>query len=354
MILPIILNISRFYKSNGTPSVGIGGTNFKSAYNNNGEVIYTPTTDCDIAVIVSDFTSGGVKIPGQVDNLITNYLSVKEVGRAITIDPVEYVNSESGIEDTPVGNIITCTAINAPNHYLLCDGTEYNISDYPYLTQHFLNEFGVVNYYGGDGINTFAIPTLNNKISKVRQNAAMVTSNTNNYVVTASSYYSNGYAPWMAFSGSNSSNFWSTSSHANGSSHWLKIDFKENILFNQIVQLCQTDEPSNGIAKFEVLISNDDINYKSVAVNNDVGNINRIIDLNKIYNARYVKFDIVQSAPSYVSIRDISLNLILIQHNSFIKYEPTYFMKNIYNADSVNYTDEEIREAVSAVLGGTE
>ena len=37
-----------------------------------------------------------------------------------------------------------------------------------------------------------------------------------------------------------------------------------------------------------------------------------------------------------------------------IKYEPTYFMKNTYSSDSVNYTDEEIREAVSAVLGGTE
>lgn len=266
---------------------------------------------------------------------ITDIIGVKD--RSIVIDPLEYVNSSEGIEDTPVGNIITCAATNAPNHYLLCDGTEYNISDYPYLAQHFLNEFGYVDYYGGDGINTFAIPTLDNKISKVRQNVAMVTSNTNNYVVIASSYYSNNFAPWMAFSGSNSSNFWSTSSHANGSSHWLKIDFKENILFNQIVQSCQTEEPSNGIAKFEVLISDDDINYKSVAVNNDVGNIDRIIDLNKICNARYVKFDIVQSAPSYVSIRDISLNLILIQQNSFIKYEPTYFMNLQYTPAVVDF-----------------
>ena len=314
------------------------------------DVIYTPTKDISVypALVNLNTNLGSTYYPD------CSFFQVTEIGREVIIDPVEYVDSTKGIEDTPVGNIITCAATNAPNHYLLCDGTEYNISDYPYLAQHFLNEFGSVNYYGGDGINTFAMTTLDNKISKVRQNVAMVTSNTNNYVVTASSYYSKGYAPWMAFSGSNSSNFWSTSSHANGSSHWLKIDFKENILFNQIVQLCQTDEPSNGMAKFEVLISNDDINYKSVAVNNDVGNINRIIDLNKICNARYVKFDIVQSAPSYVSIRDISLNLILIQQNSFIKYEPTYFMKNIYNADSVNYTDEEIREAVSAVLGGTE
>ena len=336
---------------------GMNLTSFNKTVNDKssesaGTAIYTP--DLDDEEIIVKITSLTGKANGTKKPTDFSYFIAEEIGRAITIDPLEYVNTTQGIEDTPVGNIITCAATNAPNHYLLCDGTEYNISDYPYLAQHFLNEFGVVNYYGGDGIKTFAIPTLNNKISKVRQNAAMVTSNTNNYVVTASSYYSNGYAPWMAFSGSNSSNFWSTSSHANGSSHWLKIDFKENILFNQIVQLCQTDEPSNGIAKFEVLISNDDINYKSVAVNNDVGNINRIIDLNKIYNARYVKFDIVQSAPSYVSIRDISLNLILIQQNSFIKYEPTYFMKNIYSGDSVNYTDEEIREAVSAVLGGTE
>lgn len=79
---------------------------------------------------------------------------------SVLIDPVEYVNSDSGIEDTPVGHIIPYMGNTAPAHYLVCDGTEYNIADYPYLAQHFQDEFGSVNYFGGDGTTTFAVPDL--------------------------------------------------------------------------------------------------------------------------------------------------------------------------------------------------
>ena len=47
-----------------------------------------------------------------------------------------------------------------PKHYLVCDGTEYNITDYPYLAQHMIDSFGSVNYFGGDGETTFAVPDL--------------------------------------------------------------------------------------------------------------------------------------------------------------------------------------------------
>ena len=78
----------------------------------------------------------------------------------ITIDPVEYINTTQGIEDTPVGHIIAHMGTIAPKHYLICDGTEYSIIDYPYLAQHFMDEFGSYNYFGGDGITTFAVPDL--------------------------------------------------------------------------------------------------------------------------------------------------------------------------------------------------
>jgi len=39
----------------------------------------------------------------------------------------------------------------APKNYLICDGTEYGLTDYPALTQHFKNQFGVENYFGGHG-----------------------------------------------------------------------------------------------------------------------------------------------------------------------------------------------------------
>ena len=97
-------------------------------------------------------------------DIISRYITlVKVIGRKynqIVIDPVEHINTSQGIEDTPVGHIISHMGNTAPKHYLICDGTEYNISDYPYLAQHFKNEFGSYNYFGGDGINTFAVPNL--------------------------------------------------------------------------------------------------------------------------------------------------------------------------------------------------
>lgn len=87
-------------------------------------------------------------------------MTIQEISRQIVIDPVEYINTEQGIEDTPIGHIISHMGNNAPKHYLICDGTEYNITDYPYLAQHFMDEFGSYNYFGGDGLSTFAVPDL--------------------------------------------------------------------------------------------------------------------------------------------------------------------------------------------------
>lgn len=100
-----------------------------------------------------------------------SYLTIQEVNRQVVIDPVEHVNIESGIEDTPVGHILSFMGINAPNHYLVCDGTEYEIEKYPYLAQHFIDNFGSTNYFGGDGITTFAVPDLRERFLKGSENA---------------------------------------------------------------------------------------------------------------------------------------------------------------------------------------
>jgi len=89
---------------------------------------------------------------------ITDIIGIKD--RSIIIDPLEYVNTENGIEDTPIGHVIAHMGNTAPKHYLICDGTEYNITDYPYLVQHFKDEFGSTNYFGGNGTTTFAVPDL--------------------------------------------------------------------------------------------------------------------------------------------------------------------------------------------------
>lgn len=88
-------------------------------------------------------------------------LSIKGINfDSVVIDPVTHVNTIHGIEDTPVGHIISQMGVTAPSHYLICDGTIYNIVDYPYLSQYIKDQFGVFNYFGGNGTTTFAVPDL--------------------------------------------------------------------------------------------------------------------------------------------------------------------------------------------------
>ena len=72
------------------------------------------------------------------------------------------------------------------------------------------------------------------------------------------------------------------------------------------------------------------------------------------YYKIYVDTLQIIAGATYIRLYEWEMYFKETKSNSYIKYEPTYFMKNIYSGDSVNYTNEEIREAVSAVLGGTE
>ena len=71
-----------------------------------------------------------------------------------------YLGGSAAAGFTPVGTVIAVMSNHAPANYLICDGTVYNIADYPELANHFLNEFGSKNYFGGNGTTTFATPNL--------------------------------------------------------------------------------------------------------------------------------------------------------------------------------------------------
>lgn len=68
----------------------------------------------------------------------------------------------NGSNDTPIGTVISYMGLTAPKDYLICDGAEYNISQYPELANFFESQFGDRNYFGGDGTITFAVPDLQN------------------------------------------------------------------------------------------------------------------------------------------------------------------------------------------------
>ena len=85
-------------------------------------------------------------------------MAVKEIGRIV--DPVKYVSNNSDLEETPVGNIISYMGNSVPKHYLACNGASYQIGTYPELEAFIIEEFGSINYFGGDGVNTWAVPDL--------------------------------------------------------------------------------------------------------------------------------------------------------------------------------------------------
>ncbi len=119
--------------------------------------VHTPIDDIRVGLILnssSDNITLGVPF---------SMVLIEEINDPKEIDPVEYVMSEEGIEDTPVGSIISFMGNTPPKHYLACDGAEYDVCDYAELAQHFIDAFGSVNYFGGDGVDTFAVPDMRNE-----------------------------------------------------------------------------------------------------------------------------------------------------------------------------------------------
>ena len=118
-------------------------------------VIYQPTSDGKLGIKVIDNKA--------VTGLSRISLSIMEIKQPVitNVDVESYMNQVGpDSQDSPVGNIISFMGTEAPDHYLICDGSIYNIADYPSLTEHFIKQFGGVNYFGGDGITTFAVPDL--------------------------------------------------------------------------------------------------------------------------------------------------------------------------------------------------
>ena len=68
----------------------------------------------------------------------------------------------AGPDGNPVGTVISFLGLTAPKDYLICDGAEYPIVDYPELSEFFQQQFGAANHFGGDGAVSFAVPDMRN------------------------------------------------------------------------------------------------------------------------------------------------------------------------------------------------
>lgn len=76
--------------------------------------------------------------------------------------PIFGPRGPAGPDGNPIGTVISYMGTTAPEDYLVCDGAEYSIQQYPELAKFFETQFGTTNHFGGDGTTTFAVPDLRN------------------------------------------------------------------------------------------------------------------------------------------------------------------------------------------------
>ena len=60
----------------------------------------------------------------------------------------------------PTCTILSYMGTTPPSGYLPCDGKIYDIIQYQNLADEIAKQFGVMNFFGGDGTMTFAVPDL--------------------------------------------------------------------------------------------------------------------------------------------------------------------------------------------------
>lgn len=278
----------------------------------------------------------------------------------ITIDPVNYIDTNQGIEDTPVGQVITKIGLNAPAHYLLCDGSEYNIIDYPYLAQAIKEEFGSVNHYGGDGVTTFAVP---NKLDKTYYDATpeftmstTVTSSKNSLgdtiSVSASSEYGSGWTAGNAYSTSTAGRWASKYPPETTGGEWYKYEFStpRRITKYELQNRKDTSGTPAGndayiqsFKKWKFQGSNDGTNWDTVhsvdgtSITFTAYNQSKIYTFNNAKEYKYYRFFIEEcNQPSLCSMYTAYLySQASLDEVDFIKYEPTYFVGSINGHEEV-------------------
>ena len=311
-------------------SFGKTAANYNTNNSNScGNCIYIPEEDCEIQIKMRNIV-GTIRLYNRVDNA---YFIAKEINRQVVINPVEYINNAQGIEDIPVGSIIDCSSVSNPPHYLICDGKEYNISDYPDLAQHFIDEFGQSNYYGGDGNTTFAVPFIGANYKSIIP--VMLDYSQDGYVASASSEYSSAYPAWKVFTKTNNdqSDSWAT---ANGeTTGWVQIKIPYPIPVNKFSITARNENTGKtNLINFQLLGSNDGINFDTIISIEDepIWGVNetRYYDIPNSSKA-YVYYRLNVTKTSDTTYVDIGgFDLYQIYSTKAIKCERTCFMNINY------------------------
>lgn len=259
----------------------------------------------------------------------------------ITIDPVNYIDTNQGIQDAPVGTIIERLEDSSIKHYLLCDGSEHNIGTYPDLEQYF-KEMDSVNIFGGDGITTYKLPNIEPKFFEYLSQLPEMTANNAPapYVASADSIHSNPYQPYMAFNSKtgDAGACWHSLLSA---SHWLQLDYGAPRRINsfRLKGRSTYSEWYNQMpTSFKLQGSNDSVNFTDIKSFSGLSwgssiEVDFLLDNDVEY--RYYKLADMKSGSDYICFNKVEFAYVIKKY-AFIKYEPTYFIGTITGHEQVN------------------
>ncbi len=104
--------------------------------------------------------NGDVYIVGDIQNESILYQYIWSSSAQMWFPIGKNAYDTALVNTNPIGEIISYMGTVAPKNYLICDGTVYNITEYQMLADQIHDNFGTYNYFGGDGITTFAVPDM--------------------------------------------------------------------------------------------------------------------------------------------------------------------------------------------------
>lgn len=114
-------------------------------------------------IVVGDLTKPDETLIGHYayDKATNKWISLSskyEVYRGLSVNG--YATNEEDYQEMPVGAVAPFFGKTAPAHYLICDGTVYNVGTHPELEAFIVETYGKLNQWGGNGTTTWAVPDL--------------------------------------------------------------------------------------------------------------------------------------------------------------------------------------------------
>lgn len=264
------------------------------------------------------------------DWVITNITGVAT--ESTIVDPVAYLTKDGNLEETPIGSIINYMGSEAPAHYLLCDGSIHNISDYPALAKHFKDDLGRVNYFGGDGVTTFAVPGKTMTASVLKLNPTMTSNTTPEGEVIYNNLYLN-FRPYKAFGDSNNPAE-KDCYVGKGKPSYLGYKFVNPTVISayslQPRGYLDQNTISGAPSAWELQASNDLTNWVTLDTQSGI-TWSSTSDIQSFYfnnNTAYQAYRIYATnspnSESFIIIGNLKLGIPEVKEASYIKYETTY------------------------------